>query len=114
MLIIKGTQDIFISKGDNKRLAVNLIEKNDAETSDYVMADAEYLILRLWDVTMRCEIKQTQSEAGTSIINITPDFTEGLKGRYAYSVDLVFADGTKETVIGKSPSAIAKFIVLEA
>lgn len=114
MLIIKGTQDIFISRGDNKRLAVNLVEKDGKTLKDYVMADSEYLIFRLWNSLMRHEIKQTRSNDGESIVEIAPEFTDGLMGRYAYSVDLVFADGTKETVIGKSPSAIAKFVVLEA
>lgn len=114
MLVIKGTQDIFVSRGDNVKLGINLITKESLGVYDYEMAVSEYLIFRLWDERMQRELKQIHSEIGTSIIHITPDFTEGLKGRYAYSVDLIFDDGTKETVVGKSPSTIAKFIVLEA
>lgn len=114
MLAIKGQHDIFISRGDNVKIAVNLIEKDSMGVSDFAMANTDYLVFRLWDEHMQREIKQIRSEDGTTIIAIAPSFTEGLKGRYAYSVDLVFLDGTKDTVIGKSPSAIAKFVVLEA
>lgn len=114
MLVIKGTQDIYISKGDSKSIAVNLVEKTTDRTADYEMADTEYLVLFLWDRLMRKKLKTLRSDSGTSIINIDSGFTADLLGQYAYSVDLLLSDGTKETIIGKSPSSIARFVVLEA
>lgn len=114
MLILKGTQDIYISRGDQRSIAVNLTEQTAAGTSDYEMADTEYLVFRLWERQYRRQMKVLQSTVGESVINIPQSFTEGLGGEYAYSVDLIYADGTKETIIGQSPSAIPKFVVLEA
>ena len=115
MLIIRGTQDIYISRSDQRKLAVNLTTETASGVSDYEMADTEYLVFKLWDDRFfHRQIKTLRSADGETTITIPPDFTAGLGGEYAYSVDLRFADGTKETVIGQSPSAVPKFVVLEA
>ena len=79
------------------------------------MPATAYLVFKLWDnCSFHRPIKTLRSADGETTITIPPDFTAGLGGEYAYSVDLCFADGTKETVIGQSPSAVPKFVVLEA
>lgn len=81
---------------------------------DYIMTDTEYMVFKLWDKGFHRELGSIKSEVGTSIINIGSDFTARLNGEYAYSVDLMLADGSKETIIGQSPNTAPKFVVLEA
>lgn len=114
MLIIRGTQDIYMSRGDDKRIAVNLTERSAEGATDYGLEESEYIIFKLWDDRLKTVLKTMTSDRGTSVLHFPAEFTEGLSGRYSYSVDLVFMDGTKETIIGQSPSAIPKFVVLEA
>lgn len=114
MLIIRGTQDIYISKGDTKNIGVNLTEKTAEGTADYEMADREYLLFKLWDKDFQRVLRTLPTAEGESIVRIAPDFTADLCGAYVYSVDLMYANGVKETIIGKRPNAAPKFVVMEA
>lgn len=115
MINIRGTQDIYISRGDNKRIGINLIQTGGAwGPEDYAMSADEYIIFKLWDKQFRRVIKKLQSDAGSTIIDMRPEFTADIVGEFAYSVDLMSPDGTKETVIGKQPTSAPKFVVMEA
>lgn len=111
MIEIQG-QNIYISRGDSVTVGVRLRNRGIGRQINYDMADREYFVFRLWD----CHrvIAELRSEVGSAAIAIPPEFTASLHGEYAYSLDIIFADGTKETVIGKNPNGRAKFIVLEA
>lgn len=115
MLKIRGKQDIYISRGDTKRIGINLIERENSNDSDYIMADTEYIVFRLWDKEYKRVIKEIRSETGTSIIDIPAEFTKSMRdSNFTYSVDLILYDGTKETVIGQDPNTIPKFVILGA
>lgn len=114
MLIIRGTQDIFMSKRDNCAIGVDIVDTPIEGEEAFELADREYLILKVWEKGFRKKITELQTEPGTSVFNITPEVTANLCGNFVYSVDLMFADGTKETIIGQSPSTAPKFVVMEA
>lgn len=115
MLNIRGKWDIYISRGDTKRIGVNLVERINSTTDDYVIADDEYIVFKLWDVDFRGVIKELRSEVGTTVVDLPAEFTRSLRGReFCYSVDLILRDGTKETVIGQNANTVPRFVILEA
>lgn len=115
MLIIRGKQDIYISRGDTKRIGVNLCVKANSITDDYEIVEGEYIVFKLWDKEFKNVISTLQSEPSTTIIEIPAEFTERLQEKeFRYSVDLQMFDGTKDTVIGETPNTRPKFIILEA
>ena len=113
MIEIQG-QNIYISRGDNCSIGVRLRNRGIGRQRDYVMADREHLVFRLWDRCCHRIIGEIRSDNGSTAIAFPPEFTASLRGEYGYSLDIVFADGTKETVIGASPNGRAKFTVMEA
>lgn len=114
MLYIRG-QDVYISRGDTKRLDIKLTEKIGREEVEYHIAVDEYLVFRLWDKDYTRVIKSLRSYDGETLIDIPAEFTRQMCGNeFKYSVDLMLRDGTKETVVGETPNTVPKFIILEA
>lgn len=114
MFLVKNAHDIYISRGEAVSIGVNLISKDEYGQTDYDMTDEEYVEFKLWDKDFRKIIKSIKSEVGSSIIELPPEFTIMRCEDYCYSVDLIFADGRKETIIGKSPNTVPKFKIMEA
>lgn len=116
MLKIRGKHDIYISRGDTKRLGINLTEIVDHDAEDYIMADDEYIVFKLRDCEGKRVIKELRSAVGTTIIDIPAEFTQQMHdNEFKYSVDLMLRDGTKETVIGEDATrAFPKFVILGA
>lgn len=113
MFRIRGTQDIYISKGDTANVGFNLVVNGDNGFEDYEMVDREYIIFKLWDKEYKSVLATTQSELGSSIIKLADEITQNC-GEYRYSADLIYANGMKETVAGKNPNTAPRFIVMEA
>lgn len=115
MLYIRGRQDIYMSRGDTKRLNVRLTEIIDRDEVDYEIAVDEYIVFKVWDKDYTHTIKALRSAEGSTLIEIPEEFTRQMCGtEFKYSVDLMLRDGTKETVIGETPNMIPKFVILEA
>ncbi len=114
MFLIRGIHDIYISRGEAVSIGVNLEAKDECGQTDYEMADTEFVVFKLWDKVYNREIKNIKSELGSSIIDIPAEFTSNLIGEYKYSVDLFYADGSRETIIGQSPNTAPKFNIMEA
>lgn len=113
MFRIRGTQDIYISRADTANVGFNLAVYGENGTEDYEMADREYVVFRLWDKNFHRVLATTQSEAGTSIIELSDKITANC-GEYRYTIDIIYANGTKETVVGMSPNSAPKLIVMGA
>lgn len=101
--------DIYISRGDSATLDVSVL--ND-DRSPYEAQEGDRVVFEARARVCGRPVMTIEAEPGESIV-LDGAHTGALKGRYDFSIDLVRADGTRDTIIGAAPNYTPHLFVLE-
>ena len=103
-------KDIYVNAGDD--IELNVTVKCDGVP--WALAQGDRLELCVYSLNDGdTQFEQTLKERETTF-HIEGKHTKGLSRLpLAYKVSLLFANGKKETIIGRSPTNIPRFFVLE-
>lgn len=102
--------DLYISRGE--AAVLNITPQNEDGTV-YELDPLEYLELRIRDKISGSLVRSIRTNFGSTEFKINEKDTQHLRGNFAYSVRLVFADNSTKTIIGETPTNQPSFYVLE-
>lgn len=109
MFKIKGN-DIYISRGDAFALDINV---TDEEGNAYQLDTLEKLRLTVYGIGTGNIVSEICSEGGSNHIEVGGDITRRWRYRLGYKVQILYADGSAETLVGETATYIPRVYVME-
>lgn len=103
--------DIYISRGEAAVLNVTPYEDEE----EYILDPLEHLEMSIYSIGGGHERKLLKTENGSTEFSFAAEDTKylGHLDRLGYCVRLVFADGSRKTIIGPAPTFIPRFYLME-
>lgn len=102
--------NIYVSRGDSFVLDIPVTDENGG---DYTLDALEKLRFSVSDIDFYRTLSEIHSEDGSTRIEVSGEETKRWKGRLGFNISLVYADGSTETIIGRTPTHIPRVYVME-